>query len=147
MTQPTPAQLADARAGHRMTVAGAHTVGAPDGGPGLPVTGWSREHGDLRVAHFLGLHALQLLPLTAVFLARRGWRQARRVRMVWAASASYVSLFALLLWQALRGHSIVSPDAATATALTAWVVLTAVAVWAAGARMHSESAGAHAAVY
>ena len=33
-------------------------------------------------------------------------------------SAALVFLsFALLLWQALRGHSIVSPDAATATAL------------------------------
>ena len=33
MTRPTAAQLADARAGERMTTAGAHTVGGVDGGP------------------------------------------------------------------------------------------------------------------
>ena len=116
MTQPTRAQIDDARAGHRMAVAGAHTVGAPDGGPGLPGTGWSREHGDIRVAHFLGLHAVQLLPLAALLFARRGWLEARRVRMVWAISGSYASIFSLLLWQALRGQSVTAPDAATITA-------------------------------
>src|SRR5687767_11500790 len=43
MTRPTAAQLAEVRAGGRMTIAGAHSVGGPDGGPGVPVTGWSRE--------------------------------------------------------------------------------------------------------
>ena len=137
MTQPTRAQLDDARAGNRMTVAGAHTVGGPDGGPGLPGTGWSREHGDLRVAHFLGLHALQILPFAAFVFARRRWEDIRRVRMVWAISASHVSLFALLLWQALRGQSVTAPDGATVTALTAWVVLTAAAIWLAGLRVAS----------
>ena len=134
MTRPTRAQIDNARAGQRMTVAGAHTVGAPDGGPGLPGTGWSRGHGDLRVAHFLGLHALQMLPLAALVFVRRGWQEARRVRVVWAISASYVSLFSLLLWQALRGQSVTAPDEIMMTALTLWGALTCLALWAAASR-------------
>ncbi|MEO5742148.1 MAG: hypothetical protein ABIS29_16300, partial [Vicinamibacterales bacterium] len=110
MTTPTRTQMDSARAGHRMTVSGAHTVGGPDGGPGLAGAGWSLQHGDIRVAHFLGLHAIQMLSLVALFFAWRGWHEARRVRMVWAVSASYLSLFALLLWQALRGQSVTAPD-------------------------------------
>jgi len=122
MTRPTAAQLADARAGARMTISGAHTVGGPDGGPGVPVTGWSREHGDVRVPHFIGLHALQALALIAVGLRR--WRapEAVRVRALLAAAASYASLFLLLLWEALRGQSVV--DAAALASLAIWVAVT-----------------------
>jgi hypothetical protein len=124
MTAPTDVQLAAARAGAPMTVAGAHTVGAPDGGPGLPGTGWSTGHGDLRVPHFLGLHALQIIPLVALLLARRGVDAARRVRFVVGATISYAALFALLLSQALRGQSVIAPDALTLAALAVWAAAT-----------------------
>jgi hypothetical protein len=129
MTRPTGAQLDAARAGNRMLVSGAHTVGASDGGPGLPGTGWSTDHGDLRVAHFIGLHALQMLPLMALVFIRRGWHEVKRVRLVWSMAASYAALFALLMWQALRGQSVTSPDAVTVVALGSWAILTAAAVW------------------
>lgn len=124
MTRPTPEQLASLRAGGQMTIVGAHTVGGPDGGSGMPVTGWSREHGDLRVPHFLGLHALQALALVAVALRR--WRrpESARVKAVLVGTASYAALFGLLLWQALRGQSLASPDATALASLGAWAVLT-----------------------
>jgi len=124
MTRPTAAQLADVRAGARMTVSGAHTVGGVDGGPGLPVTGWSREHGDIRVPHFIGLHAIQALAIVA--MAVGWWRrsEAVRVRAVLAAAASYASLFLLLLWQALRGQSLVAPDATALVSIAAWALAT-----------------------
>lgn len=125
MTRPTEAQLAQVRAGGGMPVAGAHTVGAPDGGPGVPLTGWSREHGDLRVPHFVGLHAIQVLSL--VGLALRRWRrpEAVRVRAMLAAAASYAALFLLLLWTALRGVSVAAPDEPALVALAAWAAGTA----------------------
>jgi hypothetical protein len=147
MTQPTRDQLDAARTTHRMTIAGAHTVGAPDGGPGLPGANWSREHGDLRVPHFLGLHAMQLLPIAALLFARRRWREIRRVRIVWAISASYVSLFALLLWQALRGQSVIAPDGATLTGLALWAAMTLLTAGAAAAGGRREAAQVHAVVF
>ncbi len=143
MVRPTAAQLADARAGRGMPVAGAHTVGAPDGGAGLPGTGWSVEHGDLRLPHFVGLHAVQALGLFTLFFATR-WSAARRLRLVLAAASSYTALFALLLWQALRGQSILQPDAIMLATVALWLGATAAGVCAAG---RSESLPRGAFVY
>ena len=129
MTRPTAQQLEHLRAGHTVTVIGGHTVGAPDGGSGLPGTGWSTEYGDLRVAHFIGLHALQALALLALVLGRRRAPDRARARVVIAAGTSYALLFALLVWQALRGQSLVNPDATTLTALVTWATATATILW------------------
>ncbi|WP_436492197.1 hypothetical protein [Actinokineospora sp. HUAS TT18] len=101
------------------SIAGAHTVGAPDGGPIMPITGWSTTAGDLRVGHFVGIHALQALPLLALLVTLLAARYAVladervRARLAWTAGGVYTGLFALVTWQALRGQSIVQPDGVT----------------------------------
>jgi hypothetical protein len=139
MTRPTTAQLEAARAGERMTVSGAHTVGAPDGGPGLPGTGWSTGHGDLRVPHFIGLHAVQALPLLVLLLTRAGIGRAQRARVMLVAGPSYAALCLILWIQASRGVPLVAPDAATLTQLGAWALTTAIA---AGIALRSHGATA-----
>jgi hypothetical protein len=122
MVAPRGPQIAEFKAGHP-TRSGAHTIGGDDGGPGLPLTGWSLDHGDLRAAHFIGLHALQLLPI-AGFLATRSRHRSRRkqVLLVQLTGASYFGLFALLLCEALAGVSVAS--GATAVALGFWAAAT-----------------------
>jgi hypothetical protein len=128
MTIPNSEQLAAAHAKGKMAIAGAHTVGAPDGGPGLPVTDWSVDHGDLRIAHFVGMHGLQILPLLAWWLGRGRPQLDDRTRrnFIFAAAASYLALFGVVLWQAFRGQSIAEPDAITLGSVAAWLVLTIV---------------------
>jgi hypothetical protein len=45
-----------------------HTIGAIDGGKGIPFLNWSINAGDLRIAHFIGMHALQMIPILAYYL-------------------------------------------------------------------------------
>jgi hypothetical protein len=97
MTSPTKGQLNDAKFTHHMTVAGAHTVGAPDGGPGIPGTGWSREHGDLRVPHFFGMHGMQIFPLLAWLL------KPKRSGVIIALGFAYTAVFVTLVVQAMAG--------------------------------------------
>ena len=134
MLRPTTAQLEEARTTGGIAIAGAHTVGAPDGGLGLPGTGWSVEHGDLRIPHFVGLHAMQILPLLALAVRRRRSDETARVRVMFVATASYVALFAILLWQALRGQSLVQPDGVTIGVFLLWAILSAIGAWVAATR-------------
>jgi len=127
MVTPTPEQAAALASGYGPRIGGAHSVGVADGGPGLPVVGWSTVGGDLRIAHFVGLHALQVLPFLGWLLTRRKsvfvfLAANDRLALVWTAGLAYLGLVLLLTWQALRGQSVISPDAktiATAAALVA----------------------------
>jgi hypothetical protein len=85
-----------------MIHANQHTVGAPDGGPGLPALGWSTVAGDLRIAHFLGMHALQALPLLGWALSR--WVPRRAVALTWLGTGLYAAAVAGLLLGALAGR-------------------------------------------
>ena len=77
-----------------------HTVGATDGSAGLPVVNWSKQYGDLRIAHFLGMHALQIIPLLSFYLARN-------VKMVVLISVVYVMGTTGLFLQALQGKAFI----------------------------------------
>jgi hypothetical protein len=123
MTGPQGDQISDYRG-----VIGAHSVGIDDGGPGLPLLGWSTVAGDLRIPHFVGMHALQAIPIVLIVIELLSSRIAVlrevtvRFRIVLIVAVSYAATLALLTWQALRGQSIVHPDAATLEVATAIAV-------------------------
>ena len=105
---------------------GGHTIGAPDGTPGLPLVNWSRTHGDLRIPHFFGLHGLQAIPLLAVGLSGAppvpnvdgGGRRGELHQRSSGSSSS----------QALAGQSMAEPDGTTMLALALWAVASLAAV-------------------
>ncbi|MEX1019755.1 MAG: hypothetical protein WDZ49_08855 [Litorilinea sp.] len=119
----TAAQQADFAAQGMSSMVGAHSVGVEMGGPGLPFLGWSTVGGDLRVAHFVGLHGMQALPLLAGLLAlpasRRRFAAHQRTGFVLLGGVSYLAWTGLLTWQALRGVSVVTLDGPTALAYLA----------------------------
>ncbi|MEV0369748.1 hypothetical protein AB0I10_07965 [Streptomyces sp. NPDC050636] len=134
MVLPTPAQQA---AGDLATTIGAHSVGVPDGGPSMPLTGWNTTGGDLRIPHFFGMHALQALPLFLYGIEALAGRFTRlrdarvRLRLVLVAAGCSAALLALVTWQALRGQALFRPDTATLAALGAIAVGTAAGTFAA----------------
>lgn len=98
-------------------IAGAHTVGAADGGTGVPFFGWSTIAGDLRVSHFLGLHALQILPALALIVSVVIASKYARLAIITGLGMSYGLFIAFTYVQALMGQTIVHVSTAAGLAL------------------------------
>jgi hypothetical protein len=100
--------LAGSAIGGVMVAQGQSVVGVAPGGPGLPVLNWSTTGGDFRVAHFLGIHALQILPIAGWLIDRlKGLPRRAKPTAVVAVSAGYVVLMGFVFMQAMNGVPLV----------------------------------------
>lgn len=82
---------------------GRHVGIHPEGGAVIPFLGWSAVVGDLRPAHFLALHMMQVLPLAAAALGGRGGQAA-----IIAIAAGWVALTLAVFAQALSGLPLIA---------------------------------------
>lgn len=82
-----------------------HSVGIAEGGPGLPFVNWGTQGGDLRIAHFTGLHALQLIPFFAFLIEKKHISTNKTWNSIFALL--YIGLTLFLFWQAITGKPLI----------------------------------------
>ncbi|HEY4678718.1 MAG TPA: hypothetical protein VIJ01_16250 [Candidatus Angelobacter sp.] len=102
--------LAGNAIGGYMLARGSHTVGVADGGPGLLFVNWSIIGGDLRIAHFIAIHAIQIVPLFAYLLSQMSPIlpvKHRRIAAGTLALAVSIAVGATFV-QAALGHPLLS---------------------------------------
>lgn len=75
-----------------------HSVGQPEPGAVLPVVGWNTRSGDLRVAHFIGMHALQVIPILS-------WFVLKNTKATLSLAIVYALIAAFTFLQAINGRS------------------------------------------
>jgi hypothetical protein len=86
-----------------------HNIGIADGGAGLPLVNWSTIAGDLRVAHFFGLHGIQIIPLFALWLTRN-WKFPNRNKIIAVTlfGLFYATWIGYTYYQAKQGIALLS---------------------------------------
>jgi hypothetical protein len=129
----TTSQVTDAY-GHQVTLGGSHSIGVEAGGPGMPLTHWSTIGGDLRVPHFVGLHAIHVLLFTVFVLSalagRVSWLRPERIQaqLVGVVAIAYTGLMITVSTQAIRGQSLIHPDIRTMALFIPFLVISAAAL-------------------
>lgn len=95
--------------GGRMISQMSHTVGFADGGAGLPFLNWSTKGGDLRIAHFFGLHGIQVIPVFAYLMVKKmNKSKATQYASIILFSLMYAGWIAFTFYQASKGIPIVA---------------------------------------
>ena len=77
-----------------------HSVGALNDNSNWFIVGWSKTVGDLRVSHFIGMHALQVLPILSYYVLKN-------TKLTVCISIVYGLLALLTLVQALKGRPLI----------------------------------------
>ena len=90
--------------GAYMSSQAGHSVGVEGGRTFL--FGWNRSGGDLRVAHFLGIHAEQAIPLLAALAAEAGLGRSGRWAALAVGTTAYVWLTLAIFAQAVAGRAL-----------------------------------------
>lgn len=75
-----------------------HTVGLVNNNSNLYIVGWSKIVGDLRIAHFIGMHEWQVLPVLAYYVIKD-------LKLTIIILIFYGLLAVFTLVQALQGRS------------------------------------------
>jgi hypothetical protein len=92
--------------GVMLSINGGHFVGIPSAESVVwPFFGWSREVGDLRVSHFIGLHAVQVMPL--IGLVAITWKRERAGAIISASALAILAACLATAWQAWSGLPLV----------------------------------------
>ncbi len=89
--------------GGYMSMLNTHNVGGKIGGPGLPLINWSTLYGDLRVAHFFGIHSLQIIPFVGFYIANKVKDERKATNLVWIVAVLYFIFITAIAIQSLMG--------------------------------------------
>ncbi len=93
--------------GGYMSALNTHNIGGPMGESGLPILNWSTLYGDLRVAHFFGIHALQVVPFAGYLIAEKITEESKAKSYVWVIALIYFAFVIALVLQSLKGNPFV----------------------------------------
>ena len=95
--------------GGQMIAQMSHNIGVADGGAGIPFLNWSTIAGDLRVAHFFGIHGIQIIPLFALWLTRKfDFSHKNEILVITLFGLGYLLWLGMTFYQAKIGMSLIS---------------------------------------